>query len=228
VRLLDYFIPFLAYLRHFQSHPAGDAAGVQRQLDELLVIGSRDSQIAGVLEAEFQEAKFAAVALADEIIMGASWVCVQDWKRQLLQRRYFNISNAGVAFFEHLAALPSDRHAVREVYVYCMYLGFAGRYGHDRDPKTLSDIKAQNLKLLMSVESSKSTSVDDFMFPQAYSRAAKLQGEKGLKDAKPWRWSVSSFTASIILVPVILLAVLYGVYHFIIWQTVNSILAQIK
>jgi len=227
VRLVDCFIPFMAYVRHFQGQPSASAASVKDQLDSLLAEGRRKAQEAGIAEADTMSGMFAVAAWADELLLATAWPGAEEWRRHLLQKRYFNVSSAGVEFFTRLEALGPQQLAVREVYFFCLSMGFAGRYGHDRNPKTLEDIKQASLALLVRDGEGLYGESGKVLFPQAYASLGRGKGGKQPGEGR-WRWRASSLTLSVLLAPLAVLAVLYGIYHLIIWQTANSIMAQIK
>ena len=217
----------MAYVRHFQGQPSGSAAPVKEQLDSLLAEGRRKAQEAGIAEVDTLNGMFAVAAWADEILLAAAWPGAEEWKRHLLQKRYFNVSSAGVEFFTRLEALGPQQLAVREVYFFCLGMGFAGRYGHDRNPKTLEDIKQASLAQLVRDGEGLYGDSGKVLFPQAYASLGRGKGGKQPGEGR-WRWRISSLTLSVLLAPLVVLAVLYGIYHLIIWQTANSIMAQIK
>ena len=218
----------MAYVRHFQSHHSGDVLSVQAQVDALLAAAKAQAQNAGIDEVDTTEAVFAVVAWIDEMMLATPWSGVDGWKRQLLQRRYFNVSNAGVTFFTRMDALSQHQSEVREVYFYCLCLGFAGRYGYDRNPQTLADLKNSNLKQLLQDGSALQGEAGKHMFPEAYATAMRQKKSLTNKAANRWGWKISTLTANVLLIPLIVLVVLYGVYHLIIWQSANAIMAQIK
>ena len=225
MKLVDCFIPFLALLRQFQRQPGGDAATLAAQLDGAIADARRTAHDAGYAGADIEEALFAVAAWADEILIAANWSGAAEWQRRLLQRRYFNISNAGVAFFSHLDALGERQLQVREVYYLCLGMGFAGRYGYDRNQKALTDVKRANLELLLQDDDGLPGEAGRLMFPDGY--GAQLTEEMPRKKPARRR-QVSSLTLSALLIPLLVLAVLYGVYHVIIWQLVDAILPQIS
>lgn len=234
MRLVDCFIPLLAFLRHFQVQPSGDIAPVRQQLDELLTDSLAAAQAAGKSPADTQEAMFAVVAWADEVLLAAPWSGGREWARHLLQKRHFDVSNAGDAFFSRLEQLNSQQAEVREVYIYCLSLGFAGRYGYDRNAKALADIKQSSLLLaLRAIRSQRegtglSSEMEKFMFPDGYALTSPDLAGKDALQASRWGWKFSALTINMLLIPLIVLCVLYGIYHLIIWQLVNALLVQIK
>ena len=234
MRVVDCFIPSLAFLRHFQSQPSGDIASIMRQLDELLTAALAAAQSADKSPADTQEALFAVVAWADEVLLATPWSGSREWARHLLQKRHFNVSNAGDAFFSRLEQLNSQQAEVREVYIYCLSLGFAGRYGYDRNAKALADIKQSSLLLaLRAIRTQRegaglSSEMEKFMFPDGYALTDPVQAGKDATQTSRWAWKFSALTLNMLLIPPIVVCVLYGIYHLIIWQLVNALLVQIK
>ncbi len=228
MRLVDCFIPLMAYVRHFQRQPGGDVADVKDSLDALIAESRRTALAGGFSDADASDALFAVVAWADEILLAAPWAGAEEWKRQLLQRRHFNATNAGVAFFTRLESLGAHQLGVREVYVYCLSMGFAGRYGHDRSPKALADVRHASLQLIADAADHPSGVDGQKLFPEAYTATRQGKDGKDAAEGKRWGWKMSSLTLNMLLVPLIVLLVLYGIYHVIVWQTVNAISTQIR
>lgn len=228
MRLLDHFIPLLAYIRQFQLLPAGTVQSVVAVIDQLIADAKKTSLASGFNSLECDDALFSVCAWADEVLLAAHWSGATEWKRLLLQRKYFNVSNAGIAFFTRLDNLSPQQIQVREVYFYCLSLGFSGRYGHDQTPKALADLKQVNLRLLGAGTNDSHAEAGKFLFPAAYASTGAPKNELKSVATKRWRWKVSSLTVNVLLVPLLVLIVLYGVYHLIIWQTANTIMAQIK
>ncbi len=234
MHLIDCFISPLAFLRQFQIQPAGDLASVRQQLEELVAHSRNMASEQGFSSADTEEALFAVVAWADEVLLATPWAGTGEWARHLLQRRYFNVSNAGDAFFKRLEALGEQQTQVSEVYFYCLSLGFAGRYGYDRNAKALADIRQASLQPILRAlraqrEGSGLTSeMEKLMFPEGYAHLHAGADDASTKPAGRWGWKFSSLTFNVLLIPLIILIVLYGVYHTIIWQMVNALMVQVK
>lgn len=225
MKLIDCFIPFFALVRHFQLAPEGDAAALSARLDGMVNDARNRSRDAGYADADIEEALFAAAAWADETLIAApGWRSAADWQRYLLQRRYFSVSNAGVAFFERLDRLAPERTAVREVYGLALGLGFAGRYGYDRNQKALTDIKRATLTALLEGDDALPGDGNLLMFPDGYG-ALLDDASAGRGGAR--RPSVSRFTWGALLAPLAMLLAMYGIYHFTVWRLVASLLPQI-
>lgn len=232
MRLVNCFIPFCARLQAFQRQTSGDpasdsAAAMSAQLDALIAEARRNAHDAGHLDADVEQALFALAAWADEILIAANWPGAAQWQRSLLQRRYFNISNAGIAFFERLETLGPQQLPVREVYYLCLGMGFAGRYGYDRNQKALTDIKRANLALLLQGDDGLPGEAGRLMFPDGYG-VFPADSAASRKPGVHWRRKFSTLALNVSLIPLAILAILYGLYHVAVWEMVNAILPHIS
>jgi len=137
------FRPFFLAIAAFHSeatrsrlHPGQ----FHRTLEELLSGADTQARSSGADPTLFREAKYAAVALADDLALHSDWDHAEQWNRYLLEQRHFKTSFSGQEFFERLARLrqqlagvqdPSLREQVLgtlEVYFTALRLGFRGRY----------------------------------------------------------------------------------------------------
>ena len=89
------------------------------------------------------------------------------WQPFLLQRRYFQTGLAGREFFERLDRLADHEHALREVYLLCLCLGFQGRYRTASNTADLADIRMKHYRLLPQTDP-QATQTEARLFPAAY------------------------------------------------------------
>ncbi|WP_277187871.1 DotU family type IV/VI secretion system protein [Caballeronia sp. BR00000012568055] len=231
--LADHLIPLFAQVRAFAQSPSGDAASLTVQLDAAIAAARQRAHDAGVSQADIDEALFAFSAWADELLLTTRWDGAAQWQRHLLQRRYANVSNAGVLFYDRLAQLTPTQLPVREVFFMCLALGFGGRYAYDRNQKTLTDIRRTNLAMLLPEADQLGASARAFLFPDGYDVA----GDEAPSSRRTARTRLATrFTRlshlscgkiAAILLPLFLLAALYGVYHTVVAQSVDLLVAQI-
>lgn len=140
---------FIAYVQLFREAPAGyqaDATALRAQLLGLLDAFTKDPAAKGVAGAEIEEARFALVAWADEMILLSQWAGHELWLREPLQLHLFRTNRAGDEFFEHLARLRPEQTDAREIYFLCLALGFEGQYA-DRDSERRG-LVAQQFEML--------------------------------------------------------------------------------
>jgi type IV/VI secretion system ImpK/VasF family protein len=134
-----FFLAIAAF--HSESTRAKlDPGQFHRTLEEQLAGADAQAQSSGIDMNLYQQAKYAAVALADDLALHSDWDHAQQWNRYLLELRHFNTSFAGQEFFERLGRLRQQLAGVQdpglreqvigtmEVYYTCLKLGFRGRY----------------------------------------------------------------------------------------------------
>lgn len=102
---------------------------VRQDMAALLARQQAAAKHAGMLESDYQEARFALIAWADETILKhTTWTHHRAWSALPLQLEYYQTRNAGEEFFQRLERLRPEQHAVREMYYVCLGLGFSGQY----------------------------------------------------------------------------------------------------
>jgi type VI secretion system protein ImpK len=221
-RLVACFIPLLAQLRAFAGQTSGDAHTQAAELDLSIADARRVANDAGVSDADVDAALFAVAAWADETLIGASWPGAVQWQAHLLQRRYFNVNNAGVGFFTRLDALTPEQMPVRAVYYLCLAMGFGGRYAYDRNQKALSDIKRANLSMLLAGQPRFGAEGDAPLFPDGYAALpATAPASRGRFSWLTRRWSRR--TVGFALIPTLLVLLLLGAFHIALTQSVQSV-----
>jgi type VI secretion system protein ImpK len=167
MHLVDCFIELFAYTRYFLrnlevSPPAYDDT-VQRY-GQLLDRAEGYARDGGFSQHDCHLALFATCAWIDELILCSGWKERDTWQLNQLQRIYFGTNNAGEEFYQLLTGLdPADRE-VREVFEYCLALGFKGRYFHSGDAPRLDEVKRHNLGLLLDHPSAE---FPEDLFPEA-------------------------------------------------------------
>ncbi len=223
MQLANCLIPLFAQVRAFVLTPTGDAASLTALLDGAIASARQRAHAAGCAPDDVDAALFAVAAWADETLLTAVWDGAAQWQRHLLQRRYFNLGNAGVAFYERLAQLAPAQLPVREVYCLCLALGFGGRYAYDRNQKALTDIRRANLALLLPEGDGLPAGAESLLFPDGYATAAAVPGRSA---ARAWR-SLPGANLVAILLPLAVLLVLYAAYHTLVGQSVDALIAQI-
>jgi type VI secretion system protein ImpK len=96
------------------------------------LFGAMDAKGAeiGLVPEDLKEARYAIVALLDEILVRANWPGRAEWQSAPLQLVQFQENTAGENFFVRADALCNQSHRlhVLQVYFLCLSLGFQGRY----------------------------------------------------------------------------------------------------
>ena len=218
MRLSDCFSEVIAYI-NYALHGEDQSQITFEQLREktnALLIESEScaTQCDGARE-DYDLARFAICAWIDETVLSSNWDGRRQWQGEQLQRRYYNTTEAGIEFYNRLNMIGLHQGDVREIYYMCLAMGFKGRYCNTDDAILLEQLKDSNLKLLMgsSVGLPNLDKMD--FFPEAYPAGTDVlyqQEKKGL---------FSLFNLSFLLAPLLLLGVLFVIYHFILGNIVE-------
>lgn len=206
MQLSDCFMGLMAYNTYLcqgRMNNPPPYEETRRRFDDLLKQARQCCQEAGFNEDEWQEALFAICAWIDETILCSEWSERGRWQEDQLQRLHFQTMNAGEEFFARLAALDPEATSIREVYAYCLALGFKGRYFLPEDDKKLVEIQKANLLL---VKDNLDMSVTEKLFPDGYS------GEASEVGRKRWHRGLSLYTLIIMAISLIGVIALFSVY----------------
>jgi len=203
--MIDHYVPVFARLNELlRQAENSESLGYEIFRAELVREVEKASADAGDTagDALAREATFAVVTFVDEQVLSSNWSQRHQWAGQLLQKKYFNTTKAGVQFFEVLDRLnpfnPRERD-VQEVFFYCLCLGLKGQFYRPGDSVRLNGlIKACGDELI---------SVDDdaLLFPRAYPNKATKDYRLPQRPAN-WR-------PLYVGLPLVLLAGLYLVFQ---------------
>lgn len=177
MRLVDSYIEIILYTRNLIRVANGAAPDYQKTRNDLQDLFDKSKLHAldnGYSEQLYTSAKRAVVAYVDEIIQCSSWEHSAEWKKEPLQRIYFDTTNLGHEFYETLDTLNKfgpDRE-VREVYSLCLGLGFRGRYFNASDRQKYEEVKLFNLGLLLNDEAQENID-STILFPDSYGKQDK-------------------------------------------------------
>lgn len=141
---------FLAFVVGFHGAPDARAVSphaLRQEIYGLLEAFRHDPDARMMPPQEVEEACFALVAFADEMVLRTPWVGHDDWAREPLQLQLYRTNKAGDEFYEHLERLRPEMTGARGVYFLCLALGFEGQYaGHDADRRALIDRQYETLR----------------------------------------------------------------------------------
>ncbi|MFA9460261.1 DotU family type IV/VI secretion system protein [Thiohalorhabdus methylotrophus] len=173
MRLTDCFADLLGFaLETRNGLEAGAGPGydeVRSQVEQLLAEASATCSGGKFSPEQFEAAKFAVVAFIDEVLLSADWPGQEQWARSPLQRAHFGTANAGEELFARLDALnpfnPAEND-IREVYFYCLSLGFTGRYEYSGGKAKLAELRSGLFESLARRTES-GTEDGDRLFPGA-------------------------------------------------------------
>jgi len=193
IKIIDCFTPLIVYTLEFRENSEDDLYTIEKLTDDYTVLIAKAREEFSSDSVVFTDALFPVVAWIDEVILSSRNDNKRLWQKQLLQKKFFNISDAGDAFFERLEKLPDGSNDVRLLYLYCLMLGFKGKYYRAEDQQMLDDI----------FETQKAYMDDDFLkaFPKLAFKYAYTQNppppKKKFKTSYRGFWIIVVLTLSI-------------------------------
>ncbi|MBU5613049.1 DotU family type IV/VI secretion system protein [Geomonas azotofigens] len=212
MRLIDCFMPLLAHVVEFRNQVTGTAAEyaqVKAEIRQLLEQAQALSRGGGCDPAHFDEARFIVCAWVDETLLGSQWSGRQLWQHEQLQRLFYNTTEAGVEAFDRLETLEGEE--VREVYCSCLALGFRGRYIGEQGEYVLEQLRTAQLKRLLG-EAEAVPPLDGLaLFPDALPELPVPPIR-----AVPPPFALTPLSAVLVAAPVILFALMYLVYRYVL------------
>ncbi|KML54616.1 type VI secretion system protein ImpK [Burkholderia cepacia] len=222
MKLSDSLMPLFAYVRLFLQSPRGDVAEVAQRIDALIENARNHAVRIGTTNSDFDDALFAVCAWTDETLLNSGWDDADCWTQQLLQKRHFDTSHAGVEFFERIDHLDGARGNVLEIYLFCVKLGFRGRYGYDDNRQPLDEIQRRASEILSA--DVPMPAEGESPFPAAYACTDPCDAAARAL-ARRRRLKLTSLNFG---VPLATLLSLYLIYHIIILTMVNSALPKLQ
>ena len=202
--MLDCYTELIAYTGYLlkqtgEEYP--DFTLISNTFDTLVERSRTYAETAGFQLEEWREGLFAVCAYIDEAILCSDRQDRLQWEQSQLQRKHFNTTSAGAEFYDRLESLDSEDRGVREVYEFCLTLGFKGRYYQASDTGKLEDIQYTHLKRI--------TDNVDLIYPESlFPDAYEPDTPSSKKKRRKWK-HVSLFSPTFILLPILLFAVLY-------------------
>lgn len=130
--LIDICEPLFLFTNQLRSanyvvDPVNLGKNIGRLFDEM----EKAAKGIGISGDDILKAKFAIVALIDEMILGSPGELKDIWMEKPLQLEYFGESTAGMEFFNKLDTIRKNgvvQSDLLEVYYLCLIFGFEGKY----------------------------------------------------------------------------------------------------
>jgi type VI secretion system protein ImpK len=221
--LVDCYAELITYtgylLRNWRDKPFGFEE-VSKNYQGLIARGHEAASAAGLSREQWTEGLFPVCAWVDETILCSGWPERAKWEHAQLQREYFHTTHGGAEFFQRMEGLGEGAGELREVYAYCLALGFKGSYYRDSDLEKLKEIGSRNLQ---GLGADLTPLFPQALFPEAYEAAA------GKKKRRRLRWRrLSPFAISVFLLPIVIFAGLFILYNNMLSDEVASYLGLEK
>jgi type VI secretion system protein ImpK len=214
MRLSDCFMEMIAYTGYVVRPQGGGPLSyesVRANMQRLIGQSEAGLEKGGFSREDYDSARFAVFAWIDETILSSDWQGRSQWQREQLQRQYFHTADAGELFFERLNALGPHQRDVREIYYLCLALGFSGQYCNPGDEFLLEQLRTSNLKYLTGSSVGIPALEKEELFPEAYAQGTVFEVNAAGKTG-----GLSMFTVACAAAPVVLSALLFLIYKFIL------------
>lgn len=225
MRLSDCFMEIIAYTA-FVVRP--DSVGqpgfeqAQSTMGQLISQSEACFQKNAFSPEDYQLARFAVFAWVDETFLSSQWPGRQQWQLEQLQRRYYQVTDAGELFFEKLNTIGPHQQDVREVYYLCLCLGFTGQYCNEGDDFMLDQLRLSNLKVLTASSMGVPTLEKEELFPDAY----PVGNQENIVIGPRRKWSL--FTIICAIAPIALYGLLYLIYFFILGNIGDNLIGTVS
>ncbi len=221
MRLIDCFMELIVYVVHGirnegNVQPAFET--FKSEIDQLLETSRQLKDKGEFADRDYNYARLSVCVWIDEAILNSNWEHKGKWQRESLQRRYYNMADGGMEFFERLDQIGHEDRDVREVAYYCLTLGLSGRYVEKGDGVVLDHLKASNLKRLFGSSAGEPTLENRRLFPEAY----QMQAETTSPEKRPIRFRALPFVIG--LLPIGLFFGLMGIYYYLLKLDLNKFL----
>ncbi len=135
MQLIDCFSPLISFALYSREQMETDGLDSSEQVyDRFLSFVEQSRQCCsknGYSRAQQENGLFAVIAWIDEYRLCAAEQSGGRWLHYELQRSLFNTSSAGDEFYDRLDAAEPDDSELRDVFVYCLAMGFRGRMFDD-------------------------------------------------------------------------------------------------
>ena len=145
---IDCMTPLIVYTLEFREHAEEALYTIDKLVEDYDKLISDAQKSCTLGEDAFHAALFPMVAWIDETILNSPYSDKKLWRKRLLQKKFFNTSQAGLEFFTHLNELDKSASALRFIYLYCLFLGFKGEYYRNEDAKVLDALFIAQKELL--------------------------------------------------------------------------------
>lgn len=124
----------------------------------------------------YKDMQYLMIGLADEIFLHLDWSGSEYWSQNLLEHRVFGTHISGEKFFSKLDELLSaqnnlsasaHRYPLLNIYLYCLALGFTGKYHLETDQiKAHQDIMQYKKNILQLIHGNAHENNLENLFPE--------------------------------------------------------------
>ncbi|MFM2478737.1 DotU family type IV/VI secretion system protein [Celerinatantimonas sp. MCCC 1A17872] len=236
MHLCEIFLEFFSFIQYLVSSAKDDLPDYETVRDDIeLLIKQMDSKSTQLelLPEQYDQARFAVFAWADETILCSSWIGAKQWIKNTLQRQYYGTVNAGEEFFVRMDKLKaqclslssensnelledsleqsfSSIQDVLEVYTLSIAMGFSGKYFNE-DGSFLNKLKKESVEQILPQEENK---IYFFNYDE------KVKSNKNIKNSQMGK--IFNFSSIVIAsVSVLTVIAIFFIYQGLLQQSLE-------
>jgi len=141
-KLIDSFTQLMVYTLEFNKNSQSELYTIEKLTAdyETLINRAKDDLEQKNMVCPFEDAFFPFAAWIDEVILSSDFIDKKRWRKNLLQKKFYNTANAGREFYDRLLQIDKKSYDLRLLYLYCLFLGFKGKYFSDADKEALEEV----------------------------------------------------------------------------------------
>lgn len=214
--LRDIFADLISYVLLFRAtcgeRPLAPST-VRERIEGLIAEQERRVKAGEAPYDSYRQGLFPVLSWVDEAVLNSNWQYRNEWRHLMLTT--FGTLNAGKEFFSRLEEIPATSLDVKEIFFICLSLGFEGKYALG-DKSDLGQLREYRRRLYRDI-APRAEVRRERIFPEAYGR--------GRGPARPERKSIgAAWFGLAILIP----ALLFGVYWFLLHRQTADLLARLN
>lgn len=142
--LIDCYMELMVFVRDaLDRYPVSDFEQTRSSIERLIERSKQKALRAKFTDKIWLEGFFPVTAWIDETILCSEWQWREQWSHCQLQRRYFNMSNAGDIVFQKLQNLNQMAPELLSVYDIILATGFRGCHYQSSDDQIVNDLRQQ-------------------------------------------------------------------------------------
>ena len=195
IEIIDCFTPLIVYTLEFAENSQDSLYTIDKLIDDYDRL-IHEAQIHFNFNTTFDEALFPIIAWIDEVILNSDHQERRAWRKSLLQKKFFDTSNAGETFYYNFEHLSKDAFELRFLYLYALFLGFKGKYYRDSDTQNLEALFNTQKHLLQDTFTE---SFPKYAFNKAYAQH-QLPSKRRFQASYSGLWITIAFSLIIALV----------------------------
>lgn len=133
MQLIDIYLPLFTRSINALTDPECQPDELRGDLLKLIENTNDIVRAKNYSENDIELATSAIFIYLDEMILCSDCTWKEVWRKGLLQSEAPCKALGGILFFEYLSQIDDKNYSLRLIYLFCLFLGYKGRYIQDAD-----------------------------------------------------------------------------------------------